>query len=679
MGDQRSSGVRANRRVEAEPRAAEVTGVLAARFGPVLASRLARAGVTARAAEAYTGTDTNAGWRLLAHEVAHATWGDAEASRPIAPAAGAAFSGWSGLACQAATVEPPAVVASLQGFAGCAPAVHRSPDPGHDPPRLEAPADFSKNHELLAAILTVRGPGVSPEAGSDGWTAFAADVHRKAAGAVVDTGRARQAVKDAQSSQGSPLPAALRRKFESSLGADLGGVRVHTDDASAKAARAVAARAYATGTDIHFARGEFDPSSAAGERLLAHEVVHTVQQGGRQSGPGRFDVSAPGDAHEVEADLAAGTMLAGGPALVTGAGPAGGQLVQRDPHPGPQAADNGMITAPTPVTFQGHHGQVTLAEGTYVEVIRMVPPGDMWVRVPSHGQQECQIPAASFHEEPEISTRANPGGPGGAANSQAVNQSRSDVSYRQVHGPLFSPQGPQVADVHQGGIGDCYLLAAAIQLIQRGHGARLTQIIVPHGDHHFSVTLHLAGHGGTLVPRTYVVDDYFPAASRHSSGLGNAAHPNGQGAPVWPLVLEKAYVQMRGGYQAEDRDDYHASDPQTQLAISMSALTGQPSTDHTAGAGGADDILGLPPPQVVQRLAQLVASGTPATLSTGASPPHMANLIDHHVYSLSRVDGDLVYVTNPWGTGNPRGMTGAEVRSAFDLITVGQAPQAAHH
>lgn len=120
------------------------------------------------------------------------------------------------------------------------------------------------------------------------------------------------------------LPADLRSKMEASLGADLSAVRIHTD---APEAEGVGAKAFTRGHDIFFAPGAYDPSSAEGERLIAHEVAHTVQQGGAQEPAAKMDVSTPGDAGEVEADKAADAMTNGGSANVT-AGKTSG-IIQR--------------------------------------------------------------------------------------------------------------------------------------------------------------------------------------------------------------------------------------------------------------------------------------------------------------------------------------------------------------
>lgn len=135
-------------------------------------------------------------------------------------------------------------------------------------------------------------------------------VQRKARDANGVADGAEQAVSAASSSSGSPLPSTLMRQFETSLGADLSGVRVHTGGASAYAADAVGAKAYTMGNDIHFGAGHYDPSSSSGQHLLAHEVAHTVQQsGGMQRMQYKLEVSSPDDSLEHEADRAADAML----------------------------------------------------------------------------------------------------------------------------------------------------------------------------------------------------------------------------------------------------------------------------------------------------------------------------------------------------------------------------------
>ena len=116
-------------------------------------------------------------------------------------------------------------------------------------------------------------------------------------------------------SSGRPLPEELRERFEASLGTPLADVRLHTDDASAQAARRLGAVAFATGTDVHFGAGQYDPARARGQHVLAHEVAHVVQQRGAPAVQAKR-VSEPGDGLEAEADAAADAMVAGRPTTV---------------------------------------------------------------------------------------------------------------------------------------------------------------------------------------------------------------------------------------------------------------------------------------------------------------------------------------------------------------------------
>lgn len=79
---------------------------------------------------------------------------------------------------------------------------------------------------------------------------------------------------------GQALPSSARGFFEPRLQTDLGAVRLHTDDHAARATDRVGARAFTLGRDIYFNRGAFDQSSHGGQHLLAHELVHVVQQTG---------------------------------------------------------------------------------------------------------------------------------------------------------------------------------------------------------------------------------------------------------------------------------------------------------------------------------------------------------------------------------------------------------------
>jgi hypothetical protein len=99
-------------------------------------------------------------------------------------------------------------------------------------------------------------------------------------------------VHDVLASPGRPLDGQARAFMEPRFGADFGGVRVHTDARAAESARAVDAVAYTVGSDVVFGAGEYRPGTAAGDRLIAHELAHVVQQGGAQARQERLQRSA---------------------------------------------------------------------------------------------------------------------------------------------------------------------------------------------------------------------------------------------------------------------------------------------------------------------------------------------------------------------------------------------------
>lgn len=75
---------------------------------------------------------------------------------------------------------------------------------------------------------------------------------------------------------GRNMDLATRARFEPRTGLDLSRVRLHTDADTAATARSIGARAYTAGNNIGFAQGQFDPSSRAGQRLIAHELGHVA-------------------------------------------------------------------------------------------------------------------------------------------------------------------------------------------------------------------------------------------------------------------------------------------------------------------------------------------------------------------------------------------------------------------
>jgi hypothetical protein len=106
-------------------------------------------------------------------------------------------------------------------------------------------------------------------------------------------------------SPGQSLDPDTRTFMEVRFGHDFSQVRVHTDAKAAESARAVNAMAYTAGQDVVFSAGQYTPRTNAGQRLLAHELTHVVQQGGvSQVLQSQIIMDTPDDRFEAEADQA---------------------------------------------------------------------------------------------------------------------------------------------------------------------------------------------------------------------------------------------------------------------------------------------------------------------------------------------------------------------------------------
>jgi flagellar biosynthesis GTPase FlhF len=78
---------------------------------------------------------------------------------------------------------------------------------------------------------------------------------------------------------GSPMGKGIKLEMENSFGANFSSIRIHTDSNAVSMCQEMGAQAFTNGSDIYFNKGKYNPNSAAGKQLLAHELTHTIQQG----------------------------------------------------------------------------------------------------------------------------------------------------------------------------------------------------------------------------------------------------------------------------------------------------------------------------------------------------------------------------------------------------------------
>jgi hypothetical protein len=112
---------------------------------------------------------------------------------------------------------------------------------------------------------------------------------------------------------GTRLEPATRQFMERGFGHDFSAVRVHTGGRAAESAREVGATAFTLGQNIVFSEGQYAPTAPAGQRLLAHELAHVVQQARSPAAPGEAGTIGPADHPlEREATTVSQRVLAGG-------------------------------------------------------------------------------------------------------------------------------------------------------------------------------------------------------------------------------------------------------------------------------------------------------------------------------------------------------------------------------
>jgi Domain of unknown function (DUF4157) len=147
-------------------------------------------------------------------------------------------------------------------------------------------------------------------------------------------------------SGGEKMEPDTRELMESGFGSSFNDVRVHIDEEAAESAAALRADAYTAGRDIYFASGKYAPKSSDGQRLIAHELAHTIQQGEGKAPTGiaaqtdrEVGVARATDPLEREADRASEEVLQRKRASVTESALGGHPQIQRQPAKSPPVPD----------------------------------------------------------------------------------------------------------------------------------------------------------------------------------------------------------------------------------------------------------------------------------------------------------------------------------------------------
>ena len=221
---------------------------------------------------------------------------------------------------------------------------------------------------------------------------------------------------------------------------------------------------------------------------------------------------------------------------------------------------------------------------------------------------------------------------------KAVENSTKDLEENKHQ--LFLPTDPNLSAFHQGGMGDCSLLAAIAAQVHRSPKA-IREMIHPDDKRGFEVVFA----NGRKVKMAKLTDaELLMGASTDKHGL-------------WLSVLEKAYGMIHNPSREKGRD--HKIVPLQSLdGLSIEA----PITLLTGHVAGSLDLDKKTNPEQVQKLLvnlskkdRLMCTDTPDARNP---PPGMA---DGHAYAILSYNNKrrTVSVFNPWGNQfTPKGAPG---------------------
>ena len=246
--------------------------------------------------------------------------------------------------------------------------------------------------------------------------------------------------------------------------------------------------------------------------------------------------------------------------------------------------------------------------------------------------------------------------PAPTRSSPAITKAASTALYLQEAGDtsLIS-----VNDIHQGQIGDCFLLAS-IGEIALWHPSAIMNMIWANADGTETVTLHLAASGqlptyGTTQFRstTVAIDNTFPSYAANNGPTRDQV--NGV-KEIWVQVLEKAVATLGSGY------NYIANGGNPMIA--MEELSGQTAT-YISPASLTFSML-----QGYMAAGDLIVMDTP---STGSLP---YNPVNNHAYmfeSVTVVSGTpMIQLGNPWGAYQPQPIPLSQLSRGIVEIDIGK-------
>lgn len=209
-------------------------------------------------------------------------------------------------------------------------------------------------------------------------------------------------------------------------------------------------------------------------------------------------------------------------------------------------------------------------------------------------------------------------------------------------------------DVDQGGLADCYFLAA-LGAIAHSNPDHIRNMISDNGDGSYNVTLFGdENFWGDRSPEVHTVRPNIPLREDGTPAYAGL----GDGPELWVAIVEKAFAQREGGYDEIEWGN---------AGNAMEILTGNDSTTVNIG--------GLSGEAILTGIQAKLDAGKPVTASSkdfGDSEKKTeaadnAGIVGKHVYVVEAVDVEAgtIDLFNPWGSGHQRGLSVDDFKTFF--------------
>jgi calpain family cysteine protease len=201
-------------------------------------------------------------------------------------------------------------------------------------------------------------------------------------------------------------------------------------------------------------------------------------------------------------------------------------------------------------------------------------------------------------------------------------------------------------DIHQQDLADCFFMSS-IGEVAKANPQLIQNAIKDNGDGSYTVRFYekqgdgpFGWFGHHYEPKDIKVTPDFPMVNGGPVFAGTTGDTQGSKQELWPLLMEKAYAQYKGGYSELDKGGNSGD--------ALAAITGKDSSEKSAGDVTLDD------------LSKALDGGNAVTATSlqngkGKQPYDNGKLDSWHVYMVTGVDKNAGTVTlrNPWGSWTP--------------------------